>query len=1026
MNRSLAWVSIIILLACFSLPTQAQQSDLQLPSIFTSGGVLQRDALFPVWGTALSGDSVFVTLNGITQETQTDTDGNWQVDFQAMDAGGPYTMLVVSGADTTTLTDMYVGDVWIASGQSNMEWKVSQLPIASEVIDAANDLQIRQFKVSSTLNSEPSSTIPTNSYWSPATTDFVGNFSAIGYFFADHLRQNVDIPIGIINATYGGSRIETWMSEDMLGYDEQDVVLGDGASHRQPTMAYNSMIHPLLPYPVKGFLWYQGESNNTTLEDVTAYGAQFQTMIQGWRTAWGQGDLPFLWVQLPNFGSVPGATPSESHLWPMFRASQDSALVLPNTGQAITIDVGSSTDIHPPDKEPVGYRLSLLARKMAYGESIIDSGPLHASNVLGADGRVTISYDHVGTGLVADPDGIPGSFTIKGDDGTYLRAEAAIEGDNIVVWHDAITDPVLIRYAWENNPINPNLYNSEGLPAAPFEAQVIPAPEPEALVLDGDFEAGPVIAESPGWLTFSAGEIIHDVWQVTDGTIDVHYYTMDGSGLGLQPEGGLQHIDLQGDNPGRVIQTIDGLTAGETYSLSFYYAAYPYSPIVGTAQAKVTIGGLDHTWTATTSGADSWVQYSGTFTASSTSEELAFEGLGSARQWGGVLIDLVEITSCANGSCEIAVPEVTSFSPDSGYAGNAVTINGSSFTGVVNVSFGSTDAPIFTVVSDTVITATVPSGASTGAITVATASASGSSSSDFVVNESGSTNLLVSGDFEGDPLVESAGWLTHSTGETLYGVWQVVSGSVDLHHYLHASAGVPIYPDAGLHHIDLQGNGPGTVKQTVGGLTVGQKYRISFIYAIYPYFAITEASANVQVGLDGLMLNETWTATNPGNESWESGEFVFEATATSADVQFSGFGSARNWGGMLMDQIVLEACDDCTVGAGSNMQLTEASGLTLQSDLPEEFAIRDAFPNPFNDATEIVFGMPESGYVKMDIYNATGQLIQVLIDGEQPQGYQRVRWKGDDSRGVPVASGVYLIRYEADGSMQTRKIVVVR
>ena len=546
------------------------------------------------------------------------------------------------------------------------------------------------------------------------------------------------------------------------------------------------------------------------------------------------------------------------------------------------------------------------------------------------------------------------------------------------------------------------------------------------LVVDGDFEAGPVIAETPGWQTYSEGEIIHDVWQVTDGTIDVHYYTMDGSGLGLQPEGGLQHIDLQGDNPGRVIQAIDGLIAGQTYKLSFYYAAYPHSAIVGTAQAKVTIAGLDHTWTATNAGDDAWIAYSGTFVASSTSEELALEGLGSARQWGGVLIDLVEIISCANGGCEIAVPEVSSFTPVSGYVGDAVTITGSNFTGAVSVSFGGTDASIFTVVSDTEITATVPGGASTGAITVATASASGASSTDFEVVDSGSPNLIVQGGFEGDPLAEDGGWISYFEGESLYGVWEVVNGSIDIHHYLHASAGVPIYPDAGLHHIDLQGNEEGVMKQTIGGMTVGQKYRLSFIYAIYPYFAITEASANVQIGLDGNMLNESWTAINPGDELWESGEFVFEATQATADIQFAGYGSARRWGGMLMDQIVLEACSDCTVGASPNMQLTEATSLDLQKELPEEFAIRDAFPNPFNDATDIVFGMPEAGYARMEIYNATGQLIQVLIDGEQRQGYQRIRWEGDDSRGTQVASGVYLIRFEAGGNLQTRKVVVVR
>ena len=453
---------------------QATSAQLLLPSIFATGAVLQRDVAFPVWGTALSGTSVTVTINGITETTQVQADGNWQVDFQAMNAGGPYTMDVASGAETINLTDMYIGDVWLASGQSNMEWKISQLPIASEVIGAANDPQIRQFKVSSTLNTEPTSTIPSSNSWTPATSSFVGDFTAIGYFFAQHLREHVDVPIGIINATYGGSRIETWMSEEMLGYDEEDVVLGDGAAHRQPTLAYNAMIHPLLPFPVKGFLWYQGESNNTTLEDVTAHGSQFQTLIQGWRTSWGQGDLPFLWVQLPNFGGVPGPTPSESHLWPLFRASQDSALVLPNTGQAITIDVGSSTDIHPPDKEPVGYRLSLIARKMVYGENIIRFRPNPYGRYL-PRGR-TCQYQlrpyrqWVGRRIRM---GCQAALPCSEKMAPMSEGEAAIEGDKVVVWHDDVPEPVLVRYAWENNPINPNLYNSEGLPAAPFEATVL-------------------------------------------------------------------------------------------------------------------------------------------------------------------------------------------------------------------------------------------------------------------------------------------------------------------------------------------------------------------------------------------------------------------------------------------------------------------------------------------------------------------------------------------------------------------------
>ena len=464
---------LICLLVFAALLPFSAWAQLRLPRLFTNGAVLQREVPLPVWGQAAAGATVSVALNGVSGSTQAGADGAWRLDLPAMPAGGPYTMTIAAGAQTTTLQDVYVGDVWLASGQSNMEWTVGQTTGAAATIAAANDPRIRQFKVPKALASEPAPALPASSAWTPATRAYVGSFSGVAYFFARALRESVDVPIGILNVSYGGSRIETWMSDALLGYDEQTVTLAGGEPERQPTLAYNAMLHPLLPFAIKGFLWYQGESNADNMEDALAYGAQFQTLIAGWRALWGRGDLPFLWVQLPNFGSPSGAQPSTWDAWPRLRAGQDAALALPNTGQAVAIDVGG-TDIHPPDKEPVGRRLALVARHVAYGQDVVYSGPRYRGNTLREDGRVVLHFSQMGGGLVGGADGHVGSIALAGADGRFVWADAQVEGDNVVAWSSAVPAPQTVRYAWEYNPADANLYNAEGLPAAPFEAPINP------------------------------------------------------------------------------------------------------------------------------------------------------------------------------------------------------------------------------------------------------------------------------------------------------------------------------------------------------------------------------------------------------------------------------------------------------------------------------------------------------------------------------------------------------------------------
>jgi len=232
-----------------------------------------------------------------------------------------------------------------------------------------------------------------------------------------------------------------------------------------PTLLWNKMIHPLLPFPIKGVIWYQGESNADRMPDAAAYPELFAAMIRSWREEWRQEDLPFLWAQLANFMEVNDDPSAESN-WAVLREAQSAALALPHTGQAVLIDIGEADDIHPRNKEDVGRRLALAARKIAYGEDVVFSGPTFRTCEF-RDGRATVSFDHVGSGLITRGDA-PRGFAVAGPDGRFVWANARIDDDRVVVWSDAVPDPVAVRYAWANNPASANLYNAEGLPAGPF------------------------------------------------------------------------------------------------------------------------------------------------------------------------------------------------------------------------------------------------------------------------------------------------------------------------------------------------------------------------------------------------------------------------------------------------------------------------------------------------------------------------------------------------------------------------------
>jgi sialate O-acetylesterase len=643
-HRSL-FLAAILAMAASTLTAQAPADSLRLARIFSDGMVLQRFAPVTLWGWAVPGTPVAVMVRARTALTRADANGAWRVRLPTLPEGGPYEIHIEGARSRLVLRDVMVGDVWVASGQSNMEFHVDQVTNAQAEIAAAHDPQIRHFTVPESWSEQPQGDVAGGS-WEPADPAHVGHFSAVAYFFARDLRPVLKVPIGIIHTSWGGSNIETWLSREAQGFtdsafaatmrrerardealrqglrarigslpsvdsgmvdgraawaapelddsgwatinvpgiwegqgydgldgvawyrtaftltedeahrgvtiglgmiDDNDVTwingvevgrtngysvrrgytvaasalrpgrnvlavrVEDGAGgggiygapetvfleaggarrafdaawrfrvgqvtfgedgqriNKIPTVLYNRMIHPLLGLPIRGVIWYQGESNANDDAQAAAYRAQFATLIRSWRREWGSwgGDFAFLWAQLPNFGA-PDSVPPARAAWATLRESQAAALVLPRTGQAVTIDVGEAGDIHPRNKQDVGRRLARVARAVAYGERVESSGPTYRAHTVHG-GRVEIDFDHAAGGLVSrSPGGELAGFAVAGPDRRWVWAHARVEGSRVVVWSDAVPNPVAVRYAWTNGPVGLSLYNREDLPAAPF------------------------------------------------------------------------------------------------------------------------------------------------------------------------------------------------------------------------------------------------------------------------------------------------------------------------------------------------------------------------------------------------------------------------------------------------------------------------------------------------------------------------------------------------------------------------------
>lgn len=488
MNPSFARLVFFVVFGfCLQL---AQAAEFRVSSLFSDGAVLQRGKSVPVWGWADPGTKVEVGYKGTKAAGEADSHGRWQVELPAMEASSdPGDLTVQADGKTLTSRDVVVGDVWLCSGQSNMEWRVDQSRDADQEIAAADYPFIRQFRVPKTYQETPQSTV--KAQWTAASSGTVKMFSGVAYFFARDIHQSLNIPIGLINASFGGKMIETFMSPEALAASEASAAVkkrwetelaglpakletwkkqqnegappkgmnpGEVVAQHRPGCLFNAMLHPLFPYAIRGILWYQGEHNIARAEE---YRSLFPSFIRDMRQKLGQGDVPFYYVQLANYDAK---LDKSREGYAKLREVQLETLALPNTGMAVTIDIGTPDNVHPINKQDVGLRLARWAKAKTYGMDNVISGPLLKSVV--KDGRtLKISFDHIGGGLKpAEP---LGSFELAGPDGSWHPAQAQVDGEQVLVEAEGVSDPGAVRYAWGNSPVA-TLFNQEGLPASPF------------------------------------------------------------------------------------------------------------------------------------------------------------------------------------------------------------------------------------------------------------------------------------------------------------------------------------------------------------------------------------------------------------------------------------------------------------------------------------------------------------------------------------------------------------------------------
>ena len=493
-------------------------ADVKLPAIISDHMVLQQTAKVPLWGRADPDEEVTVTLDKQITKTKAANDGKWSVTLNLLkSASGPHEV-VIEGRNRLVIKDVVVGEVWLASGQSNMELPLSETLGAGKEIPVSANPMLREFRVG--LKTSEELLDDCTGKWVAASPSTSQAFSAVGYYFGQKLNAELNVPVGLINASWGGTPSEAWTSsraidtvpdlkaaretqmqlshearskENGLLEGEVKSVTNAAASARPQDRAgliFNGMINPLIPYAIRGVIWNQGESN---VLRAWQYRVAFPLLINDWRAQWRQGDFPFYFCQLANYRPK-FATPGESS-WAEVREAQTSALKLPHTGQAVLIDIGEGLDMHPRNKKDAGERLARIALAMDYGNKIPFSGPVYESAKV-QQGKIRIKFTHTDGGLVAKP--LPDTYVVRsfagetaplvrnspnselegfalyGEDGKWFWADAKIEGDSVLVWADQVPKPIAVRFCWADNP-NCNLYNASGLPASPFRTDDFPA-----------------------------------------------------------------------------------------------------------------------------------------------------------------------------------------------------------------------------------------------------------------------------------------------------------------------------------------------------------------------------------------------------------------------------------------------------------------------------------------------------------------------------------------------------------------------
>ncbi|MFO0967991.1 MAG: sialate O-acetylesterase [Gemmataceae bacterium] len=448
----------LILSVLFLFAAQADAA-VKPHGLFTDGMVLQQGMKCPVWGTAAPGEPVTVKIQGQAASTKAGKDGAWVVFLKDLKPGGPFDLDISGAGYGIRLRNVLVGEVWVCSGQSNMEWSLSGTFKAKEAIAKADYPMIRLFSAPKTPQPKPISDFVAPARWVECSPATVPGFSAVGYYFGRDLQEKLIVPVGLIQSAWGGTPAESWTRTEI--FDTTPGLKGLKGSN-----LYNGMIAPLMPFAIRGVIWYQGESN---ADRAWQYRTLFPAMIKSWRDDWKQGDFPFLFVQLAPW-DIP-KTPT----WAELREAQlFTAQTVKNTAQAVITDYGDAKDIHPSKKEPVGARLALAARALAYGEKITFSGPEYTGKKVDGN-KVILTFKSVDKGLViGGGDKELKGFTIAGADGVFEPAHAKIEGETVVVWSDKLSSPQEVRFGWANHPIV-NLFNAAGLPASPFRTDTFPA-----------------------------------------------------------------------------------------------------------------------------------------------------------------------------------------------------------------------------------------------------------------------------------------------------------------------------------------------------------------------------------------------------------------------------------------------------------------------------------------------------------------------------------------------------------------------